>query len=360
LLPGDEPLQSIALGLYNAHSVKGRAAKSALDLLARTRLTRFVLPRVSISEEHAVALEGRQPSVLDRICNLVGNPALKFAISLGTPGPHRKPVIQVLKDGGQIIGYAKVGADSGTNDLVRNEAATLAWLNEQELPFEVPKLIAADESGDNFLCIQSAQQDGLATASNSFHKEFFAALIGLSRIDSKQTILGASHFWVDLKHRLERVHHPHYHQILGRASQWLTTHWTTQSLRFHAAHGDFAPWNARLLSGQLYLFDWEYADRERPAGWDLFHFFVQTSALLRGYSALQILCDFDESGEFGHWAARYADQVGITRSSLRPMLLLYLMRQLTDQADVKNSDQQQVRRLANLVLLMLVNLEAGQ
>ncbi len=360
LLPSEERSLRAALGLYNAHSVKGRAAKSVLNLLARMRLTRFVLPRVSVSEEQVVAPTDRHPNVLDRIGAIMGNPALKFAVSLGTPGPHRKPVVQIFTDNGRIIGYAKVGANAETDHLVRNEAATLTRLNAlKDLPFTVPRLIAANESGDNYLCIQSAEEGQSRTVSNSFGKEFFAALIGLSRIDFKQTTLGASRFWTDLKRKIERVRHPYYRQICERASCWLTTHCIAQPLGFHASHGDFAPWNARLVGGRLYLFDWEYADRERPAGWDLFHFLIQTSALLKGYSALRILRDFDESREFGRWAAQYADHLNIARNSLRPLLLLYLLRQLAIQAGVRGTDLQQMRRLATLSALLLSKLEAG-
>ncbi len=360
LLPSGERLLRAALGLYNAHSINGRAAKSVLDLIARMRLTRFVLPRVSVSEEHLVAPEDRQPNVLDRIGSIMGNPALKFAVSLGTPGPHRKPVVQILADNGRVIGYAKVGANAETNDLVRNEAATLLRLNDlKDLPFAVPRLIAANESGDNFLCVQSAEEGLSRTVPNSFGKEFFAALIGLSRIDFKRTSLGASRFWADLNRKIERVRHPYYRQIFERGSFWLLTHYAAQPLGFHASHGDFAPWNARLLGDRLYLFDWEYADRERPAGWDLFHFFIQTSALIKGYSAIRILRDFEESGEFGRWAAQYANHIGIVGNSLRPLLLLYLLKQIAIHADAREADLQQMRRLATLSSLVLANLEAG-
>ena len=61
-----------------------------------------------------------------------------------------------------------------------------------------------------------------------------------------------------------------------RVEEWLGN----TPLPFHYRHGDFTPWNAQLLNGYLFLFDWEYADLEAPSGWDLFHFSVQTLWLL--------------------------------------------------------------------------------
>jgi hypothetical protein len=46
------------------------------------------------------------------------------------------------------------------------------------------------------------------------------------------------------------------------------------------AHGDFAPWNTRLGSQGLYVFDWESASWEGPTLWDIFHFKIQVAALL--------------------------------------------------------------------------------
>jgi len=40
------------------------------------------------------------------------------------------------------------------------------------------------------------------------------------------------------------------------------------------AHGDFTPWNAFVQSGRLYVFDWEYADRAYPIGYDHIHFLL--------------------------------------------------------------------------------------
>jgi RIO-like serine/threonine protein kinase len=45
-------------------------------------------------------------------------------------------------------------------------------------------------------------------------------------------------------------------------------------------HGDFAPWNTSILDDQLFVFDWESAERQSPHLWDEFHFQVQAASLL--------------------------------------------------------------------------------
>ena len=46
-------------------------------------------------------------------------------------------------------------------------------------------------------------------------------------------------------------------------------------------HGDFTPWNTRLLGGRLSVFDWESCEPETPWGWDSFHFSVQIASRLK-------------------------------------------------------------------------------
>ena len=45
-------------------------------------------------------------------------------------------------------------------------------------------------------------------------------------------------------------------------------------------HGDFTPWNSKLRTGELCLFNWEWAEEEAPLDWDPFHFQVQTASCL--------------------------------------------------------------------------------
>jgi hypothetical protein len=62
------------------------------------------------------------------------------------------------------------------------------------------------------------------------------------------------------------------------------------------SHGDFAPWNTRLGSQGLYVFDWESASWDTPALWDVFHFNTQVAALLNNKNDPQLSRD-RRSGE---------------------------------------------------------------
>jgi len=62
---------------------------------------------------------------------------------------------------------------------------------------------------------------------------------------------------------------------------------------FHLCHGDLTPWNALEVNGRLYIFDWEYADPDAPAGWDAVHFLFQTGMLLRKDQPQELLANLE-------------------------------------------------------------------
>lgn len=47
------------------------------------------------------------------------------------------------------------------------------------------------------------------------------------------------------------------------------------------AHGDFTPWNTFFVDGELYVFDWEYAQANGSIVSDLIHFVLASPRLQR-------------------------------------------------------------------------------
>ena len=79
--------------------------------------------------------------------------------------------------------------------------------------------------------------------------------------------------------------------------------------RFHPVtfHGDFTPWNVKVMHGQWTVLDWE---RGEPAGvpaWDWFHFVLQPALLVRRESTDTLLSRLENllgSAEFSAYAKR--------------------------------------------------------
>jgi len=63
--------------------------------------------------------------------------------------------------------------------------------------------------------------------------------------------------------------------------EFVENHEPDGGYRFYSAHGDFAPWNARVLSDSLFLFDWEGFEPQAPLFLDPFYFAFSREVLVR-------------------------------------------------------------------------------
>ena len=135
-----------ALSLYNAHSKKARLGKAVLQMGLQLNVAQSFLSRIEFGG-------GSDSSVFMSLQRVFERSNLLYAISLGTPGKHRKPVIQVLTQKGCILGYVKIGWNRATKLLVANEVRVLNELNERSLDFRMPTVKYSGDVGKNFLCI---------------------------------------------------------------------------------------------------------------------------------------------------------------------------------------------------------------
>jgi hypothetical protein len=182
---------------------------------------------------------------------------VQFAISLGTPGLHRKPVFQALAPDGTTLGYIKVGWNEKTNTLVQNEAQILHHLETASCSsFTAPTLLYEGWWEGQFLCILSATVGRVGIAPQTLTSQYLAAQKELMALHTRWIPLRKSRFWADLSQRIATIQNAYYCHILQEGAQIVDECLGTGSLPFHFSHGDFAPWNARMLNGRLLLFDW--------------------------------------------------------------------------------------------------------
>jgi hypothetical protein len=91
-------------------------------------------------------------------------------------------------------------------------------------------------------------------------------------------------------------------------------------------HGDFTPWNLRVVNQlNLRAYDWEGGYLRGIPGWDWFHFFVQTSILVKRHSPERVAAELDQLLQSPRFQ-KYAQAAGIEHL-LEPLLLAYLLHQ---------------------------------
>jgi thymidylate kinase len=363
LFPGEHALMASASDLYNAHKLKGRLGKFLIRSPLLHKPAASLLTRtVRIQHRDGASTDGdHSRSVFDLIRIALKQADLRFAVSLGTPGPQRKPVIQVMTPMGTTLAYAKVGANSLSNKLVENEADTLSRMSKCHLrSFDRPRLLLSTRWNSHSINLQSAPQTGTQPASNSFSRDYAAVIAETSKINLIYGPLSESTFWRRLELKIDAIRHPYYRAVLDQAVARIQAHSGSQRLAFHFSHGDFAPWNIRLIDGSTYVFDWEFASDDTPAGWDIFHFFTQTFALLRHYPPARIWREFCTDGEASPWLNSHFNQLDVSPALVRPAFMLYLADHLANQTDRRDADVDQLRRLATLLSLGLGEIREAQ
>jgi hypothetical protein len=344
-----------ALCLYNAQNLKGKLAKKLLATSLKAGLGAPFLRKVRILTRQGMPKEERgKISLLEHLKKVLGRQDLTFAISLGTPGVHRKPVIQIMTLDGKILGYVKIGWNKETNALVRNETHVCRHLSAFSFDsFAIPNVIYADSWGDRFLCIQSAAGDNIQNAPRELTSQYFAVLKELATVHPQSMFLEDSALWTRLSKRIGSMQNTYYCHILRQGANKVQERLGNKRLTFHLCHGDFAPWNAQLVNGRLVLFDWEYADVEAPAAWDLFHFNVQKMRLLEGRRPIEIHKAVINGAVENHNIRTYLESVKIKVDILGPLFLLYLLEKLAFCISQENAGFHKVQFFATQVNLCL-------
>jgi hypothetical protein len=271
----------------------------------------------------SVALASKEPLPLEAlVAEVTGETAPVFALSLGSPHRSHKVAVQVMRPTGEILGYIKLPLTEAAKARVRHEAAMLASLRGfADLRPHIPRVLHAGEWGDSYILFQSSGPAGPSpTEFGSTHEEFLLAFKSVHHVEKPGQAIAAEveRRWQSLEPQLDAELRQLGGGALARARQQLDG--CTVLCGIH--HGDFAPWNTRVKSGRLFLFDWESASLEAPACWDAFHFRVQVQGLVRKKSD-------------GRWESM--------REGHKPEFLLYLLNSLCQLLEEDPADRSGIK-----------------
>jgi thymidylate kinase len=308
------------LSLYSPQKTKARLLKKGLSVGLRLGIAQYLLPKVNLDlREFKKFLE-------EVFCEK----DLSLAISLGAPGPHRKPVVQVMSQKGEILGYVKVGWNRETRILVQNESRILKHLQGKKLSFLVPHVLLAEDWQGRFVCVQSSPPHQTRPAPKKWNYLYDEALKEMASLGIERKKLSESDFWKQLRDRVCQIGNHYWRRTLEGFMEQILSRLGDRELPFHLAHGDFTPWNTLLTDGQLYLYDWEYTLESAPAGYDLFHFAVQRALLVEGKTPGGVLSAVKETL---HQAQNYRQLIKIDDLSWTTAFEVYLVHRLVSELD---------------------------
>jgi len=305
-------VQNLSFFLYNPGSNYGKVLKWLGRAATRTGLMRLSGKFIAAPVETFEATDTIQPLLNEKVLahiesawrKALGIDDICFALSLGDPNDYRKVTALIFDKNENPVAFGKMGCTPQAKSLIKNERHALELMNAADIQSAtIPKMLGSGGTESSFWLLQSPLMKS-HTSPNNLCDEHFNFLCDLAHNTTQAIPLSSSALYeyfqrvlkepsLSIKKEFESERHfieKLRNQILDFKSEDLARQWP-----FSAAHGDFAPWNMRLVKGQLALFDWEHYLAAAPAGWDIFYFIFRVDNLIKRQTLQQLLQNFDAS-----------------------------------------------------------------
>lgn len=315
VLPRD-PARATANALrnYNAFLTgSARAKVTALAWLARLGLARYWPHQVHVDVPRGADLD----SIDTYLATSLGR-EIRTCLYVGPTRAVQKPVLQLLSATGDTFGFAKVGTNSLTRALVRNEAANLAVVADAHLTrMRVPAVLHAGRWGRHEVLVTRALTD---TGSGRVPAlDLAAASVELSKVGGLEPCeLDESPYWQRLSLRMKGLPQGALADALSAAFARVRAAAGSTRLTFGSWHGDWAPWNM-TMADQILVWDLEQFEQGVPVGFDAIHHAVQSSVVFDGASPRAAFERAEQD------AARLLAPHSVAPGAHQLMVLLYLI-----------------------------------
>ncbi len=293
-------------------SVRTRLAARALATLLASGLGRFAGDSLGTGGP-----PGGQ-TIESYLATLLRRP-VQVSMHLGAARANRKPVLQLLSQDGETIGYAKIGVNALTSGLVEAERATLTGLAAAGLELmRLPGVLAHGCWNGLAVLVLSPLPVWLRRRplrSGQLHAAL-AELSGLGGISS--SVLPGSQYLDQLGGRLGLAARSQEKDRLSSALGRLAETANGPELSFGSWHGDLTPWNLAHTGAGLLVWDWERFGTGVPVGFDALHYWLAARVARTGADPALAACECVER------AASLLGPFGIGPAAARLTALAYL------------------------------------
>ena len=212
--------------------------------------------------------------VVDEIRGVFDGNRVEIAVFVGERlRPNRKPVLQILSERGDVLGYAKVGWDALTKRLVSNEADTLrSFMASPPATFRVPRILHQADVGGAHLTVLSPLPHALFRRGNLGATPPLDAVREIAfRSGRVVEPLSRSGYERAVRDRIEALEDEERRSILVRRFDTVIDASTDGDVAFGSWHGDWTPWNMARSRTGLDVWDWERSGGSVPVGLDVLH-----------------------------------------------------------------------------------------
>lgn len=261
-----------AFGLYQPTAITGRAIKLAFPVIRHVPGLCGVL---GVTKSNRVLMPELR-SLFDGLFDDLPGGEVECSIFGGTPGPHRKVVMQLYR-GREVLAYCKITDNPAVAELFDAEAGNLRHLHDRGVS-RIPRVLACGEVHGLSVFCQSNVSDVKRTTVTltDRHCAFLTDLRCRTaiRMPFEDTDYHAT--LLRLRSDAERVDDGRLRDAVLDAIDLVNGWYGGRTVNFGFYHGDFTPWNIADTGEHIAVFDFEYAKRTYPPYLDACHFLMQT------------------------------------------------------------------------------------
>ncbi len=274
----------IAMNLYQPSGSKGKVVKNLFPLLHWLPLARNII--------HATPTQCRLNKKLNNLLEQIFQESnLEFAIFFGTPCVHQKLTMQISK-GNRILGYCKATDSADIASLFSREQNILNLLENKQMN-GLPRCLYCGQLDTNcHLFIQSTSKTQKSKVLHDWSPLHEAFLQQLETHTRQEILFEESDYFKTLSDLQQHIHwlpqQLDKNFVLKIIEKTLAVN-KGKRVSYSAYHADFTPWNMFVESGNLFVFDWEYAKTTYPPQLDKYHFFTQTAIFEKHWQAKNII-----------------------------------------------------------------------
>ncbi len=207
---------------------------------------------------------------------------IRISMHIGPPRANRKPVLQLLTDKGETIGFAKVGVNDLTRRLVRAEAESLTTVAAADLSsMTVPSVLHHGQWRGLEILVLSALPVWRRRGSSPAGRVAAAAVELARGCGTTRGALASDPYWRTLVARLPDAGDSRAADTLRTLADEVTSRVGGTTLTFGSWHGDWSPWNMSVLPETVLVWDWERFTTGVPVGYDLLHYALQDLVVVK-------------------------------------------------------------------------------
>lgn len=303
-----------AMSLYQPSGRNGKLFKQWFPWLHRLTIIKQRL--------HIETLRcGMNKVLYDKLCQLYRTDRLEFAVFCGTPCVHQKLTIQ-LSSGDCILGYCKVTDSKEVAELFRRENIILGKLDKDSL-LNVPKILYVGEWRNGVhLLVQTTQKTNRSQVIHDWGHLHDGFLRDMAVKTKQRLVFEETDYYKtlnELSMHLDWLPSDEGRELVRGVLEKVLNEHKHKMVEYGACHADFTPWNTFVEHGELFVFDWEYAQMTYPPMLDRYHFFTQTAIFEKHWQSDEIIAYIDSAD--GKWVDKTEYQLYlldiITRFTIR-------------------------------------------